>query len=238
MVNPNELLLRIESSRLWSHFHKDWLIAMRGLVRAQLPKEYSVFVESEAMVVTPLGTGVAAILPDVSVVRDTRNEPGPTNRSGANAALLEVEELCELQTQYSLIVRRAPEEQFVAACELLSPTNKGVHGSLEKERYLRKREQYLLAGVNLLEIDALVGGERLLPLSVSGLASYERSAWTTLHRGDRRRWRGWGWNAQEPLPTVAWSIEEQVDVNVDLAASIRAACEFNEWDRLASAGKP
>jgi len=45
-VNPqNRLLSDIERRRLWPHFHKDWLLAIRELIRPQLPREYAILVE-------------------------------------------------------------------------------------------------------------------------------------------------------------------------------------------------
>ena len=73
-------------------------------------------------------------------------------------ANLEVEEEIERFEQYSLLIRRAPENRIVAAAEILSPTNNGVFGLLDKEKYLRKREAYFEAAINLLEIDALTEG--------------------------------------------------------------------------------
>jgi hypothetical protein len=50
--NPNWLLRRIEEARLWAYFHKDWLLQIRSLLRGQLPPEYHLFVESEAILIS------------------------------------------------------------------------------------------------------------------------------------------------------------------------------------------
>jgi len=161
MIHGNEILAKIEARQLWSNFHKDFLLEVRGFLRQQLPREYRVFVESQAVVISPpLGEHVASV---------------------EMSASLEVEENCETFTTYSLVIRRAPENRLVAACEMLSPTNKGLAGKLEEDKYLRKRDLYIESGVNLLEIDALLEGDRLLPASVSGLSRYARNAWTLLH---------------------------------------------------------
>lgn len=235
-MNPaNQLLERIESSRMWAYFHKDWLLQIRGLIRPQLPAEFSVFVESEAVLIAPSDNDrLAQVAPDLAVAR---SEPVLTTTSTfgkPTTAVIEVDEPCELFHQYRLIIRRVPDNQVVAAAELLSPTNKGTFGELEKNKYLRKREQYLDAGVNLLEIDALRGGDRLLPRAAERLAEYDRNAWSVWHDADRRRYRGWGWNEADPLPTVTWPIEPSRQVIVDLAEAFRQACEFNPWERLVS----
>ncbi len=233
MSESNDLLSKIESRRLWAYWHKDWLLEIRDQVRRQLPRSYSLFVESEAILVSPAGEGiVASTLPDLGVARP---EPGAAAPAAGNAtaAVLDVEETCEVFVQYSLLVRRTPDNRLIAACEILSPTNKGAFGPLEREKYLRKRTLYAESGVNLLEIDALLRGDRLLPPALEGLGAYLRHAWTSLHRQEKRRLRGWGWNGDDPLPVVPWDIEDGRQALVDLPAAFEQASQFNDWAALA-----
>jgi hypothetical protein len=201
MIQGNELLTRIEARQFWEHFHKDFLMEVRALLRKQLPREYRVFVES---------------------VRER----------GAGATLV-VEEDFEVYTAYALIVRRAPDNRVVAACEMHSPTNKGLSGKADQEKYLRKREQYVAAGVNVLEIDALLKGDRVLPPSLSELARFDRNAWTLLHQSSKRLWRGWGWSSQDALPEVEWEVEQGVLTMLNLGDALEQAVQFNQWQDLA-----
>ncbi len=89
-----------------------------------------------------------------------------------------------------------------------------------------------IEAAGLLEIDALREGERALPASLRSLVPYERLAWTALHHDGQRRLRGWGWNRQDPLPVIPWSVEESVEILVDLPRSIDEACQFNRWPAL------
>lgn len=233
MNTANQLLDRIESARMWAYFHKDWLLQIRTLIREQLPQEFSIFVESEAVLISPSSGGAIPIGPDLAITRpDDIVSPASVASSVATAAVLEVEETYELIQQYSLLIRRSPTNRVVAAAEILSPTNKGFFGELEREKFLRKRTLYLEAGVNLLEIDALRQGDCPLPSAVERLADYERNAWSVCHDSDRRRFRGWGWNNVDALPTLSWPIEPSRQVIVDLAAAFRQACEFNPWEQL------
>jgi len=235
MDNPNTLLSKIEVAGLWAYFHKDWLLQMRALLRPQLPPEYFVFVESEAILVAPDSAQVPkAILPDVALARPDRDRATESSRRSGRgtAALVELEESCELLSQYTLLIRHAPENRVVAALELVSPSNKGVGNRLDREKYLRKRAAFLESGVNLLEIDALRKGERVLPASLASLAGYERLAWTAFHDDGRRRLRGWGWNQQDPLPVIPWAVEQSVEALVDLQQAIDDACQFNRWPSL------
>ena len=234
MTDIPELLTRIEQKRLWAYFHKDWLLQIRELLRPQLPRELAIFVESETVLISPGATEPsAAFAPDLSVARPDRDVLVASLPERASATVLEVEEEIELFEQYSLLIRHAPENRVVAAAEILSPTNKGVFGLLDKEKYLRKRDAYFEAGINLLEIDVLHDGDRILPPALDRLRSFNRTAWTVCHAAGRRHFRSWGWSATEPLPTVEWEVEPGLSTLVDLALSCQRACEFNPWETLA-----
>jgi hypothetical protein len=231
----NALLAKIEAAGLWAYLHKDWLLPIRDQMRLQLPNEYCIFLESETILIAPdRPASPQAVLPDVSVSR--RDLPEQASQSGhapqATAAVIEREEPCEVFSQYRLVIRRAPERQVVAVMELLSPSNKGVGNRFDRDKHLRNRDAYLESGVTVLEIDALLEGERVLPASLQELASYERSAWTAFHSSGSRKLRGWGWNTPDPLPVISWAIEASLEVLVDLPSTFEQACDFNRWQDL------
>lgn len=237
MTNPNDLLTRIETARLWSHFHKDWLLQIRQTLREQLPGEYRVFVESDTVLIAPeSGEAAGTVLPDVAVTYSERppaTTPG-TQSGRATAAVIEADVPCDLEVHYSLVIRRAPEHFVVAVAELLSPSNKGVGNRLDEQQHLRKRDESLNAGVSLLEIDALLGGRRELPEPLARLADYERIAWTSTFDTGRRQYRGWGWNPPDAPPTLDWRIDAGQQVLIDLARTLSDAAAFNDWERLAA----
>jgi hypothetical protein len=139
------------------------------------------------------------------------------------------------RNDYSLIIRREPDNQVVAAMELLSPSNKG----LDREHHLRKRGEYLDAGISLLELDPLLHGERDLPEPLARLTEYQRIAWTAYHLEGRRKYRGWGWNQTEPLPQIDWRIDAAQTPILDLSQTLAAAIEFNRWEEfVAERAKP
>lgn len=237
MEKFNELLARIELQRMWSHFHKDWLMQIRERLRPQLSEHYRILVESETVLISPEFdvSPPSSMLPDVAVTRrraEALTYSVPEALGTVTAAIVEFDEPCESETHYSLVIRRSPENVVVAALELLSPSNKGVGNTLDREKHLRKRLQFLDAGVNLFEIDALRLGTRDLPYPLETLSKYERVAWIADHAAGRRRYRGWGWNQPDPLPVIDWPVDEQQTVLVDLAQTLAAAVAFNRWDSL------
>jgi hypothetical protein len=239
MDNPNHLLARIENRHLWAYFHKEWLIEIRALLLKQLPQEYHVLVESETVLLSLEANGnVAKTAPDVAIATAQEySAKALVQETAATAALIEIDEPFELFSKYTLIIRRSPQTRVVAAVEMLSPSNKGLASRADRDKYLLKRDSFAEAGVNFLEIDALVTGERLLPESLSALSDYERNAWTALYHGDSRRLRGYGWNSNQRMPVVRWEVEAGVETLIDLDQTSRTALELNRWPLLADEAK-
>ena len=75
-------------------------------------------------------------------------------------------------------------------------------------------------------------GQRVLPAPLSALAQFDRNAWSVFHKDGRRRFRGWAWNDPDPLPVVPWTVENGLEVLVDLGLAIEHARAFNRWDDL------
>jgi len=233
--NLNDLLDRVEIAGLWAFFHKDWLLEMRTALRPQLPADYHLFVESESILISPDGGALPApILPDLSVARSEslRITPASGVSSAATPAVIEYVEEVEVDSKYSLLIRRAPENRIVAALEIVSPMNKDASSRMDREKYILKRDGYFEAGVSFLEIDALKNGPRVLPPALARLAAFERNAWTAFHTHGQRRVRGCGWNHADPPPVVPWTIEVSLAVTVDFAATLKSASEFNRWPQL------
>lgn len=235
MNHPNSLLTKIEQAGMWAYFHKDWLLQMRELLRQQLPAEFHIFVESEAILISPDDpVPAAAVLPDISVARQqaATELKKPTQSQAATTAVIEIDEPFETFTQYTLLIRRAPENLVVAALEILSPSNKGRGNRLDQDNHRRKRNSLLDAGVNLLEIDALLEGDRALPHPLADLSKYDRNSWTAAHLHGRRKLRGWGWNQDDPLPNIPWTVAVNTDVLLNLTLALEQARQFNCWDEL------
>lgn len=237
MQTSNQLLQRIEQAGMWSYFHKDWLLQIREVVRSQLPAAYRVFVESETVLISPgtFAQAHAAYLPDILVTREPNETVSAATSNlpdGTTATIVDAEESCYLESHYRLVIRRATNHEVVAAAEVLSPSNKGIGNQLDQQKFLRKRSDYLDAGVNLLEIDALLEGKRELPPPLNDVQPYARIAWTALHDRGKRRYRGWGWQPSDTPPKILWPIESTQAVSIDLAQTLIDATSFNNWQSM------
>lgn len=116
-----------------------------------------------------------------------------------------------IRETYIEILRR-PERSVVATLELLSPSNKENPG---RALYLAKRNALLRADVHLVELDLLLGGQRL-PLA----AAYPPGDYFALvSRADKRPiCHVYGWSMRQPLPTIPIPLRApDADVLTDLA---------------------
>lgn len=239
MNNLNDLLSRIESAGFWSYFHKDWLLQIRTMLRSQLPIDYRVFVESEAVVISAgdIESPKSAVLPDIAVVRRTpvaARETSVVASQATSEAVIEVDEPVELEAHYSLLIRRGPANMVVAALEMLSPSNKGLGNRWDRERHLKKRAEYLDCGISLLELDPPLNGGRDLPPPLTCLSEYDRIGWSAYHHEGRRQYRGWGWNQGDSLPQIDWQIDAEQRPVINLADTLLTAADFNDWTTLVS----
>ena len=150
----------LEGSR-WTGFHSSFVSDLQREIAAKLPQNYVVLPEERLVVEVvdsagePLNRG--ELYPDVSVIRRRSKR-----KSRGGVATLEpplrVETVsASLHPETFLEIRDIARQQLVTAIEVLSPTNKLTH----RAEYLSKRDRLLASGVNLVEIDLLIGGRRL-----------------------------------------------------------------------------
>ena len=149
-----------ESGR-WSGFHSVFVNQLGWEISAKLPDGYVALTEErlivEEVVEEPRRRSKIFTAPDVSVVRERKSR---SRRSAT--AMLEPPMRVGTAMPFSypeafLEIRDTEKMKLATSIELLSPTNKGSH----RNEYLTKRERALVAGVNLVEIDLLIGGRRL-----------------------------------------------------------------------------
>lgn len=103
--------------------------------------------------------------PDLQVVTSSpvrTEKPFGSNLPVAQpTATVMVEEQEEEEEESAIVVREVNSEQLVAVIEILSYSNK-TSGAEKRARYLLKRRELLSNGVNLVEVDLLRWGQRIL----------------------------------------------------------------------------
>lgn len=184
----------------WSGFHHLLIAEMAQRLVAQLRPRYDVDPKDRIYVETA-EPGWHSFRADVAVSeRESR-----VNSPSFGATLLDIEPSIvtlpmpvEEKEPY-LVVRRTDSREVVAVIELLSPTNKRA-GSDGRREYLRKRTELLRTQIHLVEIDLLLGGERLP--TVESLKATTDYCIFVCRAGTRPTAELYEWPLKERIPRV------------------------------------
>jgi hypothetical protein len=181
--------------RHWGDVHQAVVTYIRDWLQTRLPADLRARMQERVYIEVP-DERRAEYYPDVRVIERPRRPP----RSGSATAVAEPENATEIDADelvpaepilihldiepvtesFVEVVDVKSGHRVVTAIEVLSPTNKRP---TEGQRlYLQKRYDFKLAGVNIVEIDLLRGGERVLMapqemVPLSHRTAYQICAW-------------------------------------------------------------
>jgi hypothetical protein len=157
----------LEAPDIWPDFHESLATAIRAQLNAVLPPPYysRVQMRPEAGVVLEAGA-LHRIVPDVVVVRHSENA-GPSGTAVAEPRT-EITPGMEVRVRtdpfrHAFVEIRDPSRghKLVTLIEIVSPANK--RPGPDRRAYEAKQQEILESDANLVEIDLLRSGRRLLP---------------------------------------------------------------------------
>jgi hypothetical protein len=151
----------VEARGLWKGIHTQLIGELSThLLPPLLAPAYYVDVEPSLQV-----RSEQSHYPDLQVVMADTSRPGRPSGSGLPiaepTATLMIEEQEEEEEENAIAVRTVGNERLVTVIEILSYSNK-TSGAEKRARYLLKRRELLHSGVNLVEIDLLRWGQRIV----------------------------------------------------------------------------
>jgi hypothetical protein len=207
----------LESQGYWQDFHTRVLTYCPKALRAVLPKNYAALIEERISLVELSDRTSQVYIPDVAVMRRERETAGVGDR-GVLATLepisvpLALEDLEEIRHRW-IEIQRLPDRSLVAVIEVLSPTNKFGSGRVE---YVEKRKEWIKQPVHVVEIDLLIGGQRLPMGRPLPRADY----YAFVSRANRRPdCDVYAWSIRRSLPVIPIPLSNpDPDVPLDLAA--------------------
>jgi hypothetical protein len=149
----------LESPDLGPDVHLTLIIAMRAVLNASMPPGYAASADRSVWIHEPEASQrTRTIRPDVDIVKEQETASLATATVIAAPCTVVLPAVRHEGSKYVKIVD-SRSKHLVTVIELLSPANK--RPGLDREAYLNKRIDYLAAGVNVVEIDLLRGGQRL-----------------------------------------------------------------------------
>jgi hypothetical protein len=216
----------LELPAYWSDFHSTFINYWREAIADVLPPDYEATLGERVYLVEHNPEARKLGYPDVAVTEGERSAVSPARTLGT-ATLEPVTiplTILEGPRETYIEILHQPERRLIAALELLSPANKEQPGRTE---YLAKRRALLYQEVHLIELDLLLGGQRIE--SQAPAADY----YFLLSRSDRRPdCQVYHWTLPQPLPTLPVPLcAPDPDIVIDLGAVFATAYERGRYRR-------
>lgn len=227
----------MEARREWPDFHNSLAEVIRAALNVALQTKYyattATYTAYDVIEVTQRDT--YSISPDVSVWRTTTGPSAAAAVAVIDPPLAESQIPLEVEVRLANVeVREAGTDRLVTAIEILSPVNK--RSGVQREKYLRKRQELFRTDVHVMEIDLLRGGQRS-PLAITPPpAPY----YVTLGRArNRPRVDVWPIQLQDRLPRLPIPlVAPDSDVVLDLGAVVRDVYERGAYARRIDYAQP
>lgn len=223
----------LQDPAFWPDFHHRFLDCWCEAVADLLPEAYDARLNERVQLLKASEEVTKLLYPDVVVSRGA--QPARRIEGGGGTLLLEPvtipHEVFEEVRQVWVEILHRPDRRLVAVLEMLSPTNKTGDGFGE---YCGKRRALLQQKVHLVELDLLVGGNRLLHRQPLPAGDY----FAFVSRLDRRPdCQVYAWTLRQPLPIIPIPLlAPDPDVQVDLEAVFGVAYERGRYGRALAYG--
>ncbi len=205
----------------WEDFHQRFNNQLADMLAPSVEPHYIARVEKRGYVEHPPEDDLPDRWADVAVMRfDHRSSGSATATALATEANLATE-VCELpmsveRRESYLVIRERESQEVVTIIETLSPANKRS-GEGYRE-YLRKREMILHSLTHLVELDLLLGGQRMPTKNRRPAASYYA---IISNAGDRPRAALTHWTIRDRLPSILIPLKAPDPVvSLDLQAAL------------------
>jgi hypothetical protein len=220
----------LEAQGRWPDFHARFIAYACDMLADRLPDPYVAQIEERLSLVEMPAEPGPTFRPDLAILRDdsTAGAPGVPGTATIEPVVIPmalgvVEEVRETWIE----VRHLEGRSLVTAIELLSPGNK-----VEPQRsaYLAKRFELLRQPIHLVELDLLLGGQRLPMQRPLPRGNY----YAFVARAERRPdCEVYAWTVRQPLPTIPVPLRPpDPDVELDLAALFATAYDRGRYRRL------
>ena len=223
----------LEAPDIWPDFHDALATTIRAMLNVALPNPYYARLQKRPELGIVLSGGVShRIIPDVTVLRQPQS-PHPGGPGGEAAVLdkarTEATTGIELRVhtdpfQHRFVEIRDSERghKLITLIEIVSPANK--RPGPDQRAYESKQEEILSSDANLIELDLLRSGQRLLPYPdlVAAIETLEHDYLVLLNRSALREgtWMDYTLypvQLPEPLPCIPVPLDgEASDVLLDL----------------------
>lgn len=219
----------LEESACWADFHSTFINYLRNALNERLPDNYDARIEERVTVINSFDKPAQQFVSDIGIGQES-GWAAARPPHGTVAGLLEPVTvpliIPERERQHFIEIYDYPDQTLVAVLEVLSPTNKFARG---RDDYLSKRDALLNQQVHLIEIDLLVGGQRLPAAEPLPAGDY----FVFVAHGERRPYCDvYHWGVRQPLPAVPIPLNPpDADLIIELQPIFAEAFARGRYDR-------
>jgi len=217
----------------WGDAHHMLIAYLRDALQEQLPADLVARTEEEEVITLGPAQRSQTYRPDVTVREPwTFKEPAVATVTPPPASIEPISVFLDEQMHHWLEIREA-RGRLITVIELLSPSNK-LPGD-DRERYLRKRRDFIQSGANLVEIDLVRQGTAVFPTPAARLlletgACYSVAVFRTTRP---KQLEVYPICLRNPLPAIRVPLRPtDADVAVDLQPLINQCHERGRYHSL------
>ena len=209
----------LEAPTYWRGFHSRFLVAISDALMEKLPPGYYAEIEQHVWLEgDDTDERISFAYPDAYVAADgTGGVSATTSVATAPTSEVTFAKPTKKKNAKYLSITEAAKNRIVSVIGLLSPANKSPGEG--RESYLAKRNEYILSGTHVVEIDLLRDGDRL-PLGRPKLPPADYYAFVS--RAEQYpRVAVWAFGVRDPLPTLPIPLKpEHGDIPLSLKACL------------------
>jgi hypothetical protein len=177
---------------------------------------------------------IKLIYPDVAVSRGSRtSRPAAAETTTVLEPVTIPHEYLEEVRETRVEILHRSDRSLVTVLDLLSPTNKVADGFHE---YRNKRKAILTQKIHLVELDLLIGGNRLPLLRPLPPGDY----YALVSRVEKRpNYDVFAWTVRQPLPSLAIPLRApDADIVLDLQAVLALTYQRGRYARALAYARP
>jgi hypothetical protein len=203
---------------------------MRAQLNATLPSRYTAAADAYIWMHEPTAEVRIGYRPDAYLIDEVPGAAGGPRTATMTPPATALLHAFRREGEKYLKVVDTDSNVVVTVVEILSPANK--RRGADRDAYLVKRLDYLNAGLNLVELDLLRGGERV-PIDEPTQAITDYCA-TVCRAEDAPRVELWPFSLRDPMPSIPIPLPgRQGEPTLDLRNCLDRAYEEGRYRRRA-----
>lgn len=222
----------LENPKLWQQIHKRLIVEIANAMNPKIRPKYRIEIEERVYETNPSnGDSLLVGIPDDVVVQATaKSSPSPESNIAVVAPLPSqpIKVTLSLPTkvkEWYLEVKEVASGEVITAIAIISPKNKAA-GSGRKS-YENKRQKILTSLTNLIEIDLLRRGKKMV-------ADITRKSYYHIlvsRSRDRPQADLYAFNLREPIPAIPLPLAEgELEPTIDLQELLNSVYDCGSYD--------